>query len=636
VIWVERNSRAFFDEQGKLLRMIGMVADITERKRAEERLREYEKAVEGSEEMIAVVDREYRYLIANRKFVNLRNRTKEQVVGRLAEEVLNKGMFEAGVKEKLDECFRGSVVRYEMKYTYPELGERDVFVSYFPIEGANGIDRVACILQDITDRKRTEKALRKSEERFRLAAQAGKIYAYEWDVATDKVMRSEEHVNVLGFSDEAKELTRQQLLASVHPDDRTLFRSSVDHVTPENPATQISYRVLRPDGSVVWLEKSARALFDEQGKLLRMIGMVADITERKRAEEALRESEERLRLAVQAGRMYTFEWDTATDVIIRSSESANILQWSSDPTRDTNRQFIASVHLDDREAYTATKAGLTPEKPTYQITYRVSRPDGVVIWLEDTGRAFFDNQGRKMRVVGMVADVTDRKVAEEALVSVSRRLIEAQEQERTRIARELHDDFSQRLALLAVELEELHQNPPILSEIRRRMGGLHKQVSQIATDIQTLSHELHSSKLEYLGIAAAMRGFCKEFSEQQDVEIDLRSHDLPGSLSPDVSLCLFRVLQEALHNSAKHSGVRHFEVRLWGASSEIHLTVSDAGAGFDSEAAKESRGIGLISMKERVKLLKGTFSIESEPQRGTTVHARVPISSDSKPMRATG
>ena len=168
IIWVERNSRAHFDEQGRMLRIIGMVADVTDRKLAEERLREYEKAVEGSEEMIAVVDREYRYLIANRKFLNYRNMTKEQVVGRLAPEVLNKGVFEAVVKEQLDECFRGKVVRYEMRYTYPELGERDLSISNFPIEGSDGVDRVACILQDITERKRAEEALRESEDKLRL------------------------------------------------------------------------------------------------------------------------------------------------------------------------------------------------------------------------------------------------------------------------------------------------------------------------------------------------------------------------------------------------------------------------------------------------------------------------------------
>ena len=248
-------------------------------------------------------------------------------------------------------------------------------------------------------------------------------------------------------------------------------------------------------------------------------------------------------------------------------------------------------------------------------------------------------QRRGEEIVGAVVafiDITERKLAEAALANVSRKLIEAQEQERTRIGRELHDDIGQRLALLAIELQQLHEDSLSLPEVRSRMGELQKQISEIATDIQSLSHELHSAKLEYLGIAAAMRGFCKEFAEQQKVEIDFNAHDVPSPLSPEISLCLFRVLQEALHNSAKHSGVRHFEVRLWGTSDEIHLTVKDSGAGFDREAAKESRGLGLISMEERLKLLKGTLSIESQPKRGTTIHARVPLSSGSDSMRAAG
>jgi signal transduction histidine kinase len=127
----------------------------------------------------------------------------------------------------------------------------------------------------------------------------------------------------------------------------------------------------------------------------------------------------------------------------------------------------------------------------------------------------------------------------------------------------------------------------------------------------------------------AIRGFCQEFGEQQKAEIDFKFQDLPSPLSPDISLCLFRVLQEALHNSAKHSGVRRFEVRLWGTPGEIQLTVRDSGAGFDNKVARAGRGLGLISMEERMKVLKGTLSIESGPKRGTTIHARVPLSSGS-------
>src|SRR6267378_3399986 len=446
VIWVERTGRAHFDEQGKLLRIVGMVADITERKVAEERLREYEKAVEGSEEMIAVVDREYRYLIANRKFQSLRNMTKEQVVGRLASEVLNKGVFEAGVKEKLDECFRGRVVRYEMKYTYPELGERHVFASYFPIEGATGIDRVACILQDITERKRTEEALRKSEERFRLAAQAGKMYAYEWDVATDIVMRSEEHMNVLGSSDQAKQLTRQQLVARVHPDERTLFVSSVDQLTPENSTTRISYRVLRPDGSVAWLEKSGRAFFDEQGKLLRMIGMVADITERKLAEEALRESEDKLRLLL----------DSTAEAIYGIDLEGRCTFCNPSCIRELGYERVDDLlgkSMHDLIHHTrADGTSLPVEECRIFQAFRAGKGvhvDDEVLWRAN-GTSFAAEywsypQRKGQKIVGAVVafiDITQRKLAEAALANVNRRLIEAQEEKRTRTSRERPDEFA--------------------------------------------------------------------------------------------------------------------------------------------------------------------------------------------------
>jgi signal transduction histidine kinase len=189
---------------------------------------------------------------------------------------------------------------------------------------------------------------------------------------------------------------------------------------------------------------------------------------------------------------------------------------------------------------------------------------------------------------------------------------------------------------VAVELQQLQEDTLNLSEVRGRITELQKRTTEIAADIQSLSHDLHSSKLQYLGIAAAIKGFCQEFCRQQKVEIDFRADDLPSALPPDISLCFFRVVQEALHNSAKHSGVRHFEVRLWGTSSEIHLTVSDSGVGFDSDAAKAGLGLGLVSMEERLKLQNGTFSIESQTQRGTTIHARVPFSSESDSNRAVG
>src|SRR5215469_6063484 len=283
---------------------------------------------------------------------------------------------------------------------------------------------VVAMVEDVTARKQAEEVVRKSEERFRLATQAGKMYAYEWDVATDIIARSANVASVLGSTSEAS-LTRQQLFDRVHPDDRASFNAPITQCTPERPDVQMIYRILRPDGSVLWVEKTAHAFFDEGGRLVRMIGMVADITERKKAEQALRKSEERFRMAAQAGKMFAYEWDVETDIIQRSPEATPILMIDEGgPLR--GQQTMAKVHPNDRQRITAAIAALTPEEPYLKISYRMMGPDGTVIWVERSSRAHFDRQGRMLRVVGMVADITERKAAEAALRASEERLRLAQ------------------------------------------------------------------------------------------------------------------------------------------------------------------------------------------------------------------
>jgi signal transduction histidine kinase len=208
--------------------------------------------------------------------------------------------------------------------------------------------------------------------------------------------------------------------------------------------------------------------------------------------------------------------------------------------------------------------------------------------------------------------------ARHALAAVNRRWLEAQEQERARIARELHDNISQRLALLMYELSAAPEDQSKAVELRTR-------VSEIAADVHALSHNLHSSKLELLGFAIGMQMLCKEVGEQYQVRVALHAPDVPAQVPPETAVCLYRILQEGLQNAAKHSGVREFDVRLWGTSDDVNLEVRDRGAGFDLEAAKRSPGIGLLSMQERMKLVSGELSIESAPHRGTRIHARVPL-----------
>jgi signal transduction histidine kinase len=221
---------------------------------------------------------------------------------------------------------------------------------------------------------------------------------------------------------------------------------------------------------------------------------------------------------------------------------------------------------------------------------------------------------------------------EEALSVMSRKLIESQEQERARIGRELHDDISQRLAMLAIDLEQFGNDPSTFQNSRQEVR---QKLDQILQDVQALSHELHSSKLEYLGVVAGMQSWCREFGERQKLEIDFRS-DVASTLSFEVGLSLFRVLQEALHNAVKHSGVKRVEVQLAEHSDEVHLIVSDSGRGFDVEAARQGIGLGLTSMQERARLVNGWVTVESKPMQGTTVHICVPFKTENLSRRLSG
>jgi signal transduction histidine kinase len=274
---------------------------------------------------------------------------------------------------------------------------------------------------------------------------------------------------------------------------------------------------------------------------------------------------------------------------------------------------------------------------SYELDLEMVRLDGTTRWVRGRGEALGDSTGRIVWLRGTAQDITERKLAEEALARVGGRLIEAHEEERTWIARELHDDIAQRLALLTIELEQTGQDPTnSVATIRNRVREQLKRVQEISSDVQEMSHRLHSSKLRYLGIAVAARSFCQELAELHQVEIDFTHADIPPKVPEEISLCLFRVMQEALRNAVKHSGVRHFEVELGGAQDELRLTVRDAGLGFEPEDLVSKRGLGLISMQERVNLLNGTFSINSQPGCGTTIHARVPLGTRGDSARAAG
>jgi PAS domain S-box-containing protein len=644
VIWVERNGRAHFDEQGKILRIVGMVADVTERKLAEEGLRQKEMEFSEAQRLAQIGSWEWDpntdTVTWSRELYRITGRDPNlPAVSYKDHSQLYTAESMEQLQRAVEEALRsGKPYELDMEMVHPDGSTTWIRARGEAQRDATGrVVRLRGTAQDINERKLAERELTLANDRLRLAMESGKSVGWDRDVKTGRDTLFGDLQTIFGIPSEVYDGRVEDFHRYLHPDDRGRVLEAVNNAMESKKPYAAEFRILRPDGTVRWVAARGKFYYSRDGEPERMLGTSVDITELKLTEEGLRESEERLRLAAQAGKMYAFEWDAATDVIIRSEEAAQIPGMIGEPISLTKQQLFASVHPEDRAIFNTSIAGCTPKSPNHQTNFRLLRPDGSVLWLERTGHAFFDEEGRMVRMIGMVADITERKLAQEALSKVGGRLIEAQEEERTRIARELHDDIVQQLALLANNLALMEQDPPgSTAEIRNRTHEHLKRLREIAADVQALSHRLHSSKLEYLGIVAAAKSFCQELAEQHKVEIDFTHADIPPKVPEEISLCLFRVLQEALQNAVKHSGARHFEAELSGASGGIQLTVRDTGLGFESEGVMNNRGLGLISMQERVNLVKGTFSIDSRPGRGTTIQVRLPLSTIGESARAAG
>ena len=376
-------------------------------------------------------------------------------------------------------------------------------------------------------------------------------------------------------------------------------------------------------------QRTERALFESnvRSELLAETKSLlqAMIDERNQMEQVLRESEQRFRLVANSAPVMI--WMSGIDKMCNYFNQTWLEFTGRTLEAELGDGWAEGVHPEDLKTCLATYADAFDRRKAFSMEYRLRRHDGEYRWVFDTGVPRFSTSGYFSGFIGSCLDVTERKLAEESLSSLSRKLMEAHEEERARVARELHDDLNPRMVLLTLDLAKIEQELPKSSNgIAHRIHEVRDEVSAVGSEIQNLSHRLHSSKLQYLGIATAARSFCRELSVKKDLHIEFLSSGIPQHVPSEVGLCLFRVLQEAVQNAVKYSGVKTFRVQLRGTPDAIILTVRDSGVGFEPSATIRQTGLGLISMRERLHLVKGTLFIDSKRGTGTTIYARVPLS----------
>ena len=345
---------------------------------------------------------------------------------------------------------------------------------------------------------------------------------------------------------------------------------------------------------------------------------------RRRAEESLRESEGRFRVLANSA-----------PVMIRLSDIDGLstdfnVPWLEFTGRSLKEElgngWLEDVHPSDAAVCTETYQRAVERREPYRLEYRLRRHDGVYRWLLDSGQPRFTPDGSFAGYIGSAIDVTELKMARSTLSNLNRRLIKAHEEERSRLARELHDDLCQRMTVLALDLQHASQTiPEAAGGVRTELHRLHEQMTMLGRDLNDVSHRLHSSKLDLLGLAAAAATFCKETSSHHGVSIQFVHQDVPPQLPDGVAINLFRVLQEAVSNAVKHSGASWYRVSLRRDGDDVELEVIDNGHGFDVAAALAASGLGLVSMQERLRLVNGEVTVESTPGKGTIVRALAPL-----------
>jgi PAS domain S-box-containing protein len=389
---------------------------------------------------------------------------------------------------------------------------------------------------------------------------------------------------------------------------------------------QLEKRYYRGDGSLMWGRLNISRLGGPDSP--KVLAMVEDITEQKKAQDALAEQTALLRSREELLRIFVKNAPAGVAMFDREMRYLQVSdRWCADYSMESSQIIGRSQYeiLPDmppgwREMHRRGLAGETLRAEED----RWDREDGTK-WIRWEIRPWWNLDELPGGILIFAEDITQRKQMQEALSDLARRLIEAQEQERARIARELHDDVGQRLAIVSIELDQLRAKP---SEIDARGQELSRLIKEVSIDIQALAHDLHPSRFEYLGAVAGMKGWCMEFGQRHLLELDFDAN-VHSHLPPEIGITLFRVLQEALQNAAKHSGAKRVQVQLREDSGTLFMFIKDSGRGFDVEAGSLGRGLGLASMRERIRLVNGSIAVDSKAGGGTAIEVRVPFENGS-------
>ena len=511
----------------------------------------------------------------------------------------------------------------------------DVEVACTLFEDSHG-RAIQSVMRDITERKRTEAALRESEERLTLAFAGAQEGVWDWNLETGSVVYSARWKQMLGYDEEDVEPTVSAWERLLHPDDHERARELNAAVARGERTYEAEFRLRHKNGHYVdVLSRGLPVRRTPGGPVVRIVGTHFDLTERKRAEAAVREGEERLRLAFAGAQEGVYDWNLETGAVVYSTHWKQMLGYTDAEIEPHISAFERLIHPDDRARATGVNVDATEDRP-YDLEFRLRHKKGHYVHVLSRGFPVRREPGGPIvRIVGTHFDLTERKQAEEARereqserarTELLGRMVFAQEDERRRIAREMHDQFGEQLTALGLRIRMLKEASADRADLSSLVEALEHVAQQLDRDVDHLVWELRPTALDDLGLRAALANYIQDWSVRVSVSAELHTAGLTTDrLGSEIETTLYRIAQEALNNIAKHARAGHVEIILERRPDHVSLIVEDDGVGFDPGGVDaDRRGFGLLGMQERAALVGATLQIESAPGEGTTILVRMP------------
>jgi PAS domain S-box-containing protein len=628
-----RDDEVTYDESGRPIRMFGTVQDITERKRAEYSLCErealFEVLTENSYDLIRLHELDGRSIYASPAVVQLLGEEPANLFDNIHPEDLGNG------RQWWQHILTGGRDRIEWR-VHDAAGGWHWVESRGSVVQYEGKPRVMTVCRDISERKRAEQALRKSERVLREAEELGHTGSWEHDLVTGEIFNTDENLRLFFGDDRGKGARFEDYIDAVHPDERAYVRGRHAQLLAEGGPHDIEFRVVWPDRSVHVLVGRAIVVRNDSGEAVRVYGTNVEITERKRAEQSMRESQQLLELVLATLPVGVLVTDRKGDIVLVNAASKRI--WGGDPivSGPERRTRIKGFWHDSGKRVAPEEWGgaraVSKGETSLNDLIDIQTFDGKHKTIQHSAAPVRDNQGEIVGTVVVNEDVTERVRAEEALRDsakrlqhLSRRLLAVQEEERRHLSRELHDEFGQLLATITVQLHAAKRvageaAQSILEEctaLLQRAGG----------EVRSLALELRPAMLDTAGLEAALRWLADQHQQRTSIATEVVGHlnDVCG----DVAIACFRMVQEALTNVVRHARAQHVRIELAHTDGILELIVRDDGIGFNVTKTLEQaagRGhLGLLGMKERAQILGGSLEIDSEPGRGTRVRISLPV-----------